>query len=115
MKRFSKLVSAGASSILILASAQAIGATSNNSSPLVSPSNAQGPNVQTGQPSQTCGVTTPVTSPSAASGTAPGSAFNPGGVADGKYAGTQGVNTVNSATVAQYDVACSKQPPSKIP
>ena len=115
MKHLAKFVGATTSVIVILASAQAIGATSNNNSPLVSPANAQGPNVQTGQPSQTCGVTTPVTSPSAAAGTSPGSAFNPAGVADGKYAGTQSVNTINAATVSQYDVACSKQPPSKIP
>lgn len=56
-----------------------------------------------GQPNQSCQVTT--TTPGNAA-SAPGSAFNPGGVAGGVYAGTQPQNTINSHTVAQYDVAC---------
>jgi hypothetical protein len=64
-----------------------------------------------GRPSQTCGVTTPNTAPgnSAAAAMAPGSAFNPGGVADGKYAGTQPQNSGNGQA-AQYDVACFQAP-----
>ncbi|MEN6570364.1 MAG: adenylate cyclase [Anaerolineaceae bacterium] len=56
-----------------------------------------------GQPSQSCQVTT-VTPGNAAS--APGSAFNPGGVAGGVYAGTQPQNSNNTHSVSQYDVAC---------
>jgi hypothetical protein len=63
---------------------------------------------QTGQPNQTCGsATAPFTPGNAAS--APGSAFNPDGKAGTVYAGEQPQNTVNIATVSQYDVACSKQ------
>jgi hypothetical protein len=60
----------------------------------------------TGQPSQSCQVTT-VTPGNAAS--APGSAFNPGGVAGSQYAGTQPQNSKNPNSVAQYDVACFQQ------
>jgi len=62
----------------------------------------------TGQPSQSCETTG---SPPGHSGTAPGSAFNEdGGTAGSKYAGEQPQNSRNSASVSQYDVACSKQP-----
>lgn len=57
----------------------------------------------TGQPSQSCQVTT-VTPGNAIS--APGSAFNPGGMAGTVYAGTQPQNSVNANSVSQYDVAC---------
>ncbi len=57
----------------------------------------------TGQPSQSCQVTT-VTPGHAAS--APGSAFNPAGKAGTVYAGIQPQNSVNPKAVAQYDVAC---------
>jgi hypothetical protein len=60
----------------------------------------------TGQPSQSCQVTT-VTPGNAASAT--GGAFNPGGTAGGVYAGTQPQNSVNPNSVAQYDVACFQQ------
>ncbi len=74
-----------------------------------SPQNPLGP--ASGRPTQTCGVTTTNTSPgnSVAAATAPGSAFNPGGVADGKYAGTQSQNSGNGQA-AQYDVACFQAP-----
>jgi hypothetical protein len=64
-----------------------------------------------GQPSQTCGTTTANLTPgnSVAVATAPGSAFNPGGVAYGKYAGTQPQNMGNGQA-AQYDVACFQAP-----
>lgn len=57
----------------------------------------------TGQPSQSCediGVR-----PGQAM-TAPGSAFNPNGVAGTVYAGNQAVNSNNPNSVSQYDVAC---------
>lgn len=41
---------------------------------------------------------------------APGSAFNPGGIAGMMYAGQQPQNSRNPASVAQYDVACANQP-----
>ncbi len=59
----------------------------------------------TGQPSQTCGSSTAMSSPGKAS-SAPGSAFNANGVAPSKYAGTQPQNSKNPKSVAQYDVAC---------
>ncbi len=66
---------------------------------------ADSPGTQ-GQPNQSCQVTT-VTPGNAAS--APGSAFNPAGMAGSVYAGTQPQNSVNPKSVAQYDVACFQQ------
>lgn len=62
---------------------------------------------QTGQPNQSCedNPTTPGNS-----GSAPGSAFNPAGKAGTVYAGEQTQNSKNTASVSQYDVACTKQP-----
>ena len=37
------------------------------------------------------------------------SEFNPNGTAGGVYAGQQPQNSGNTASVSQYDVACSKQ------
>jgi len=57
----------------------------------------------TGQPNQSCedaGVR-----PGHAS-SAPGSAFNPNGVAGTVYAGEQPQNSNNPHSVSQYDVAC---------
>jgi hypothetical protein len=57
----------------------------------------------TGQPGQSCediGVR-----PGQAM-SAPGSAFNPNGVAGTVYAGNQAVNSKNPNSVSQYDVAC---------
>jgi hypothetical protein len=63
----------------------------------------------TGQPNQSCGsASAPNTPGNAAS--APGSAFNPSGHAGTVYAGQQPQNSRNSASVSQYDVACSHQP-----
>jgi hypothetical protein len=56
-----------------------------------------------GQPNQSCedaGVTP------GHSASAPGSAFNPNGVAGTMYAGEQPQNSVNPHSVSQYDVAC---------
>lgn len=60
----------------------------------------------TGQPGQSCQVSL-VTPGNAAN--APGSAFNPNGVAGTMYAGTQPQNSVNPKSVSQYDVACFQQ------
>jgi hypothetical protein len=62
----------------------------------------------TGQPNQSCGsATAPLTPGNAAA--APGSAFNPAGNAGTVYAGQQPQNSLNTASVSQYDVACSRQ------
>ena len=67
------------------------------------------PNHQTGQPDQTCGEGDATGSPGNAAD-APGSAFNedPGGTAGAVYAGEQDVNSKNTASVSQYDVACAR-------
>jgi hypothetical protein len=59
----------------------------------------------TGQPNQSCEEQP--TRPGQSS-TAPGSAFNPDGVAGTKYAGEQPQNSNNPKSVSQYDVACAK-------
>lgn len=59
-----------------------------------------------GQPNQSCQVST-VTPGNAAA--APGSAFNPNGIAGTVYAGTQPQNSSNPKSVSQYDVACFQQ------
>ena len=59
----------------------------------------------TGQPKQSC-ETTPNTPGNSAS--APGSAFNPSGTAGSVYAGEQDVNSRNTASQSQYDVACAR-------
>jgi hypothetical protein len=63
-----------------------------------------------GQPNQSCqaGSNYPANTPGN-SYNAPGSAFDPTGVADGKYAGTQPQNSKNPTSVSQYDVACTHQ------
>lgn len=71
------------------------------------PAPGTGPAHVTGQPNQSC-ETTPNTPGNSAS--APGSAFNPDGKAGTVYAGEQPQNSKNSASVSQYDVACSNQP-----
>jgi hypothetical protein len=72
------------------------------------PTQQLGPS-RTGQPNQTCGSPTAPNTPGNAA-TAPGSAFNPGGNAGSVYAGQQPQNSRNSASVSQYDAACSHQP-----
>jgi hypothetical protein len=57
----------------------------------------------TGQPNQSCQVVG-VTPGKAAS--APGSAFNPNGMAGTVYAGQQPQNSNNPKSVSQYDVGC---------
>jgi hypothetical protein len=61
----------------------------------------------TGQQNLECGEDGPT--PGHAS-TAPGSAFNEDGKAGTKYAGEQPQNSRNTASVSQYDTACSHQP-----
>lgn len=66
-----------------------------------------------GQPNQSCqdinGGNTGPFYPGNTS-TAPGSAFNEtNGKAGGMYAGSQPQNSRNTASVAQYDVACANQ------
>jgi hypothetical protein len=60
---------------------------------------------RTGQPNQSC-ETTPNTP--GLSATAPGSAFNPSGKSGTVYAGEQPQNSRNTASVSQYDVACTR-------
>ncbi len=59
-----------------------------------------------GQPNQSC-EDTPTTPGNAA--IAPGSAFNPNGMAGTVYAGEQPQNSNNPKSVSQYDVACFQQ------
>ena len=74
----------------------------------MTPTTTRGP-TSTGQPNQSCGsASAPQTPGNAAS--APGSAFNPAGHAGTVYAGQQPQNSRNTASVSQYDVACSHQP-----
>jgi hypothetical protein len=57
-----------------------------------------------GQPNQSCQAQ-PSTPGGGNSANSPGSPFT-GGVADGKYAGSQPQNSRNPNSVSQYDVAC---------
>ncbi len=59
----------------------------------------------TGQPDQECGDSNAQTTPGN-SAVAPGSAFNPNGMAGTVYAGEQPQNSQNPNSVSQYDVAC---------
>src|SRR5215831_16419002 len=87
---------------------QSTGTRTNQTPTTVTPTTVHGP-VMTGQPKQSCGSPgAPNTPGNAAS--APGSAFNPDGNAGTHYAGQQPQNSRNTASVAQYDVACSNQP-----
>ena len=62
----------------------------------------------TGQPSQSCQNPATTTTPGNAV-SAPGSAFNPSGVAGTHYAGNAPQNSTNPNSVSQYDVACFQQ------
>lgn len=62
----------------------------------------------TGQPGVECDE---VGGPPGHSSDAPGSAFNEDGIAGTKYAGEQPQNSRNSASVSQYDVACTGKTP----
>ena len=63
----------------------------------------------TGQPGASCGSEDALLTPGN-SESAPGSAFNPNGVADSRYAGQQPQNSRNTASVSQYDSACLHVP-----
>jgi hypothetical protein len=72
------------------------------------------PQHMTGQPNQSCqdinGGNTGPAYPGHTT-TSPGSPFNEtNGKAGGQYAGSQPQNSRNTASVSQYDVACSNQP-----
>lgn len=80
---------------------------SNRTPTTVTSTTVRGPAL-TGQPKQSCGsLSAPETPGNAAS--APGSAFNPDGNAGTHYAGQQPQNSTNTASVSQYDAACSHQ------
>jgi hypothetical protein len=98
----SNLLSLGAAAMVLIPSLAA-----------AQPANPPTPVAQ-GQPNQSCqtinGGNTGPSYPGHTS-TAPGSAFNEtNGIAGGMYAGSQPQNSKNPASVAQYDVACEKQP-----
>lgn len=59
-----------------------------------------------GQPNQSC---EDIPMQPGQSISAPGSAFNPSGVAGTVYAGEQDQNSKNPKSVSQYDVACFQQ------
>ena len=59
----------------------------------------------TGQPNASCEDTPNQPGHSIS---APGSAFNPDGIAGTKYAGEQPQNSKNPNSVSQYDVACTR-------
>ena len=71
------------------------------------------PQHATGQPSQSCQdlVASGQGAYPGNSSSSPGSPFNEtSGKAGGQYAGSQPQNSRNTASVSQYDVACSHQP-----
>lgn len=63
----------------------------------------------TGQPGVECGEEDALFSPGHAS-EARGSAFNEDGIGHAHYAGEQPQNSRNTASISQYDVACSQGP-----
>jgi hypothetical protein len=75
------------------------------------PHNAGNNPNSTGQPSQSCQVTT---TPPGGAASSPGSPFNPIGQAGNVYAGNPGTasatHSASSNAVSQYDVACFQQP-----
>jgi hypothetical protein len=79
-------------------------ATPGTTTQMAPPTTLSPPHI-TGQPNQSCQTTG---SPPGGTASAPGSAFNPSGTAGGVYAGQQTQNSRNTASVAQYDVACAR-------
>ena len=67
----------------------------------------------TGQPGASCedAVANGTGARPGNAGSAPGSAFNPDGNAGTHYAGNAPQNSRNTASVSQYDVACTNQTP----
>jgi len=95
--------------LTLTVSAEALAASkAGTASPThAAPPTTLSPAHMTGQPNQNC-ATAPGTPGNAAS--ASGSAFNPTpGTAGKVYAGQQTQNSRNTASVSQYDVACSHQ------
>lgn len=86
---------------------QTTGVRTNQTPTTTTPSTVRGP-AMTGQPKQSCGSASAPNRPGNAM-SAPGSAFNPNGNAGTHYAGQQPQNSGNTASVSQYDVACSNQ------
>jgi hypothetical protein len=105
----SKILLLGAMTMM-LAPALAVAAPGGNGSTSPGSTNGTGYNhsqvTQTNQPGKTCLVDGP---PPGNAANARGSAFNPSGVAGSVYAGQQPQNSRNTASVAQYDVACANQ------
>lgn len=105
---FAGLSAAGIASAQHRMPMQTTGMRTHQTPTTMTPMTRNGP-AMTGQPKQSCGsASAPNTPGNAAS--APGSAFNPDGNAGSHYAGTQPQNSRNTASVSQYDVACSHQP-----
>jgi hypothetical protein len=95
------------------APASSSGATTHSTASTTTTSSTPTPRTatqSTGQPNQSCqaGANYPANTPGN-SYNSPGSAFDPNGVADSKYAGTQPQNSRNPNSVSQYDVACTHQ------
>lgn len=87
---------------------QTTGMRTHQTPTTMTPATRNGP-AMTGQPKQSCGSASAPNTPGNAAN-APGSAFNPNGNAGTRYAGTQPQNSRNTASVSQYDAACSHQP-----
>ena len=122
MKRIQNGIGVGVLAIFVAAPAMAAGARGGMAAPMTSPTTTH-PTTMTGhtpttsttahtatpralgQPNQSC-ETTP--NQPGHSISAPGSAFNPDGVAGKVYAGEQPQNSRNPASVSQYDVACTR-------
>jgi len=90
------------------AAGSATGMSSSRTTTAQSSTTMRGPS-RTGQPNQTCGSASAPNTPGNAAD-ASGSAFNPDGHAGTVYAGQHPQNSRNTASVSQYDVACSHQP-----
>jgi hypothetical protein len=99
--------------VALLGSFQATNAAAGRNMPAQPAAHVQsgmlGPTQPTGQPNQSCGSAAAPNTPGNAAN-ASGSAFNPNGQAPSVYAGQQPQNSRNTASVAQYDVACANQP-----
>ena len=90
-------------SVPLLIASTGLALAVNVHNPAVGGTGVQGPPDQTIGSAQTGSVTPGNTINS------PGSAFNPNGNADTRYAGTQPQNSKNPKSVAQYDVAGFQQ------
>lgn len=101
-----------AAAAMALLPAFASAAPGGNNTTTSQPSTTLNGPTTTGQPGQDCEdlVASGEGSTPGQSSSAPGSAFNPAGVAGSVYAGEQPQNSRNTASVSQYDVACANQP-----